>query len=1138
MGAVYRGRQPRLNRDVAIKLLPKIRHMDRRMNYARRFEQEAQAMARLNHPGIISVYDFGETSDGQFYFVMEFIDGMDIYQYLKQAGGKIPQNDAIAIVSHVLDALSYAHSNGIVHRDIKPANILLDRKGRIKIADFGLAKQFVEGEMTNLTLSNVAVGTPNFVAPEALEVGKTVDQRADVYAVGVMLYQLLTGKLPVAGYKFPSELEPTTDPRLDDIVSKALEPDPKNRYSSAQEVRNAINTVISQPISRVTKGAVGSAAKSKMPLFAGIGVAAVIVISLIAFFAMRSGELESKLGTLLVASSEKPSAPVDDKEAVTDNASAPASSSKEPEAPKQSTIAEKPTKESSAENAPAPLPEKPKTPETAKTPSVAEKPDKESDTGSPSVSSPEKPAKPEQTPTPPIAAAPTTPAPSAPASVPASTSEPKASSPSALPPDLAQRLEAYLTARRERLDTLAGQYMSGLDGKLNEAADAGNLPLVTAFREEKARVETLRSAFAKAPGDVAVAARETPALPALAEDAPASLTALRQVWEAEIRKIRADLDGKLSQTLQSLEGDLTRGRRFDEAQLVLTFRKSFQSINSLPVSPPSDLSQSKNQTASAVMSKSRDPDLARATKDQPFENSLGMKFVPVHGTKVLFCIHETRYKDYEEYSKRANIDGAWMNQSGDGFEIKRGGADYPVTRVSWDDAQEFCKWLSKKENYTYRLPTDEEWSYAVGIGEQEAHMDGSDPIRLSGKVLDHFPWGIEWPPPVGAGNYSDQSRKEKDPRADRGYIEGYDDGFPTTAPVMSFVPNEFGLYDLGGNVWEWCEDWISSEQKERVLRGGSWPNFERGLILSSYRTREIPSTRTTYSGFRVVVVSDASNSPNTAQISELIVSSNLITLPSTKAVNNPHHATKEQPFENSLGMRFVPVPGTNVLFSIHETRYNDYEAFAKREKVDDTWKNRPSSSFENKRDGGVHPVTKVDWNDAQKFCEWLSEKEGATYRLPTDEEWSHAVGIGDSESREGGATPEGLSGKIRDHFPWGKEWPPPARAGNYSDQSRKEKAPRPSIGYLESYDDGYPTTAQVMSFAPNEFGLYDLGGNVSEWCADWYNEKKESKVRRGGSWHNDTEISLRSSYRFLDPPSLRSDFTGFRIVLELAPSTP
>ena len=270
MGAVYKGRQAKLDRIVAIKVLPEtFTKGDDQLNFVKRFEQEAKAMAKLDHPAILSDYDFGETAEGELYFVMEFVDGMDIHQYLKLHGGKLPQEHALSICAHVLDALEYAHAHGIVHRDIKPANILLNREGRIKIADFGLAKKFgdhADAEAPALTMSNVAVGTPDFVAPEALDRDQVPDHRADLYAVGVMLYQMLTGKLPRGNYQMPSELNPEIDPRLDEIVSTAMAADPDYRYGSAGAVRADLDLVLSSPLARVAAGEPSGAVKAVVPV--------------------------------------------------------------------------------------------------------------------------------------------------------------------------------------------------------------------------------------------------------------------------------------------------------------------------------------------------------------------------------------------------------------------------------------------------------------------------------------------------------------------------------------------------------------------------------------------------------------------------------------------------------------------------------------------------------------------------------------------------------------------------------------------------------------------------------------------------------------------------------------------------------
>ena len=170
----------------------------------------------------------------------------------------------------------------------------------------------------------------------------------------------------------------------------------------------------------------------------------------------------------------------------------------------------------------------------------------------------------------------------------------------------------------------------------------------------------------------------------------------------------------------------------------------------------------------------------------------------------------------------------------------KNGADYPVEQVSWDDAKEFCRRLTAglpdklKGQYAFRLPTDEEWSVAVGLPPES----GSTPKEKDGQIKDVYPWGTQWPPPSGAGNY-DSSLKV--------------DNFDKTAPVGSFAANQFGLYDLGGNVWEWCEDWYDSDQKARVLRGGSWSGDDPRYLLSSFRYDYPPGDRNDISGFRVVL---------------------------------------------------------------------------------------------------------------------------------------------------------------------------------------------------------------------------------------------------------------------------------------------
>ena len=245
MGAVFKAVQVTLDRDVAIKVLPgDLVADDDDAQFAERFKNEARTMAKMNHPAIVNVYDFGETKTGLLYIVMEFIDGTDVAQMIASQG-KLPEDYALSITAHVGDALQYAHTHGVIHRDIKPANILINMDGAVKVADFGLAKAHDAAE-GGLTKTNMAMGTPDFVAPEALISGIPLDGRADLYAMGVMLYQMLTGEIPRGIWAMPST-KLGTDPRFDGIIAKAMQTDREVRYQSAAELRQDLDTILTLP---------------------------------------------------------------------------------------------------------------------------------------------------------------------------------------------------------------------------------------------------------------------------------------------------------------------------------------------------------------------------------------------------------------------------------------------------------------------------------------------------------------------------------------------------------------------------------------------------------------------------------------------------------------------------------------------------------------------------------------------------------------------------------------------------------------------------------------------------------------------------------------------------------------------------
>ncbi len=243
MGAVYQARQRSLNRMVAIKVLPTALVNQPGSDFATRFRLEARMMARLSHPGIVSVFDSGEAA-GLLYIVMEHVDGTDVARLI-QCEGRLAPERAVAFLGEVCDALHYAHQNGVVHRDLKPANLLVTHEGRVKIADFGLAKHHDEAAH-GLTKTNVAIGTPDFLAPEAWTPGTTLDARADLYSLGVTLYQMLTGEVPRGLWKMPS-VKVGTDPRFDAIVDRAMQPEREARYQSSTELRRDLERIRTEP---------------------------------------------------------------------------------------------------------------------------------------------------------------------------------------------------------------------------------------------------------------------------------------------------------------------------------------------------------------------------------------------------------------------------------------------------------------------------------------------------------------------------------------------------------------------------------------------------------------------------------------------------------------------------------------------------------------------------------------------------------------------------------------------------------------------------------------------------------------------------------------------------------------------------
>ena len=300
MGAVYKARQKNLDRSVALKILPP--DIGRDPAFAQRFIREAKALAKLNHPNIVTLYEFGQAGE-LFYFLMEYVDGVNLRQLIHE--GRLAAREALAIVPQICDALQFAHDQGIVHRDIKPENILLDRRGRVKVADFGLAKlvcavdpsdRAEQSDPSDLRAEvaqpSLLMGTPAYMAPEQRERPAEVDHRADIYSLGVVFYQMLTGELPGKSLEAPSK-KVTIDVRLDEVVLRALEQKPERRYQQVSEVRTIVETIVAAPSNKVSAGM----EQGGKPGYASTLAFIILYVAYVAMVFVTASELPERVAT-------------------------------------------------------------------------------------------------------------------------------------------------------------------------------------------------------------------------------------------------------------------------------------------------------------------------------------------------------------------------------------------------------------------------------------------------------------------------------------------------------------------------------------------------------------------------------------------------------------------------------------------------------------------------------------------------------------------------------------------------------------------------------------------------------------------------------------------------------------------------
>jgi serine/threonine protein kinase len=781
MGAVFRARQVALDREVAIKLLPLEVSVDR--DFADRFVREARAMAKLSHPNIISVYNFGTTDEGHLFFVMEYVEGADLLQLIRN--DELTPAKAVAVAGQVCTALAYAHGKGVIHRDIKPANVMVNSEGVAKVADFGLARlNDANVDQYGQTVTGTIMGTEEYMAPEQKR-GMAVDHRADIFSMGVMLYEMICKEPPQGAFEPLSE-RVGCDARIDEIVLKAMNRTPEDRFQSATDMKIALDASCAPlPASRqlrqrspttniVVNRPYQEAPPEKSPVGKSVAITLAVVLAIGAAIFFPGGQKKPAAKSVAPVAAKKETATPE-----TVSKPAPANPS---ESKKTADKAADGTATAKPENAPAPAP--PANP----TANVAVKSAMEqwlADVDGPQQESFQK-----------------------------------------------QVAMPFATGMEE----LRKSYVAALDAGQAKASATGKLDQAIIWNDE-------RKAF-----------EETGLVGPDDDSTPAPLLPLRAAFRTKLAKLESERAGRAKTLVAGYDSILA---------------KNFVLLTERGRTRDALLLKNKREEIARVWLEKPGEGLVKpfATKDRPFVNTLGMKFVPVPiiggpngGQRVLFSVWETRRQDYE----------AFATETGRKWEK---GKDplHPVAGSQWDEAQAFCMWLTEVErkagklaaNETYRLPTDHEWSCAVGIGEQEDAAKA--PNEKDGKIPDTYPWGSAWPPPAGAENYSG---KEMEPALAagkynwvKGFISDYQDGFVVTAPVGSFAVNRFGLYDLGGNLFEWCEDWYDSTQTARTVRGGCWETDSAASALSARRKRVVPTVVWASLGFRVVLAATSASVP-------------------------------------------------------------------------------------------------------------------------------------------------------------------------------------------------------------------------------------------------------------------------------------
>lgn len=779
----------------------------------RAFQREFQGMSSFEpisraHDGFVDILHVGRT--GQYlYYIMELADDhlagpkIDITNYAPRTlksdldrERRLSASESIQLGISLTNALRALHEHGLAHRDIKPSNIIFI-EGVPKLADIGLVAA---------TGQRSFVGTEGYVPPEG-----PGTPAADIFSLGKVLYEISTGKDRLDFPELDSQLTSRPDKeqllRLNDVLVNACASDPRKRYRSAAEMNADLATLAA---GRVPKRRV-SGVKAALATVLLLGLAAG------AFFLWshysRPPVAEIRLQTTV--RTDPPGALV----LLGDHAN---------KSPALFTDLE-PRKYNLRIMSPGYEPVETVLDLTGKR-------------------APELPV--------------------------FQLMRSKGAMEIDSDPAGAQFSLRSADGHFSRSGALPAKLFDLPTGKYSLSARRGDWEMAETLEVE--RGQTLRKSFefVNAPANITsepVGAEifldgnslgQTPLhinVPARSHEVVARLTGWPEERQTLLVQAQHDNNARFvfangSVKITSAPGGarvIANGGELGQTPLVIeevkpgtvTYELRLPGYKSMPVS--GEVAPQEQAFLAGRLEKNVNPE-----PGQPWTNSLGMKFVPVGPIRM--SIWETRVQDYDAFCVATG-------HHHDPPDFSQGPA-HPVVKVNWFDATAFCKWLTDKERdenlledgQAYRLPTDAEWSAAVGLRNE----GGVTPESRDGKIHNEFPWGKQWPPPNGSGNYADKSSQ----RARGGVLDGYADGFAQTAPAGRFKPNAFGLFDLGGNVWEWCAEGYKGDSGTAgrdwgVLRGGSWATSNRGEMESSYRNVVDRNERDVIYGFRCVLAS-------------------------------------------------------------------------------------------------------------------------------------------------------------------------------------------------------------------------------------------------------------------------------------------